>query len=117
MSIDIKIRFRDGIMTIGGAEIQLHIRDQNMANIAVNFLFRAHQNHYEQFGDVCGTVTIDGADHQLNMNCMRDHTHGSTRDWRLMRRYGIQNFRTQEGFRWGYSVATQKYVKLMVVMK
>jgi hypothetical protein len=43
-------------------------------------VFRAHQCHYEQFGDISGTVTIDGTDHPLKLNVMRDHTHGSTRD-------------------------------------
>ena len=61
--------------------------------------FRAHQNHYEQFGDIRGTVTIDNVDYPLDLNVMRDHTHGSVRDWRLMHRYGIHNFRTQTGFR------------------
>ena len=60
----------------------------------------AHQNHYEQFGDLTGTATVDGVDHVLNLNVMRDHTHGSVRDWRLMHRYGIQNFRTENGFRY-----------------
>jgi len=62
-------------------------------------LFRAHQCHYEQFGEVDGVAVVDGVDHQLHLNVMRDHTHGSTRDWRLMHRYGIQNFTTKTGFR------------------
>lgn len=60
---------------------------------------RAHQNHYEQFGDVSGTVEVDGRSYPLELSAMRDHTHGSVRDWRLMRRYAIQNFRTESGFR------------------
>ena len=60
---------------------------------------RAHQCHYEQLGDVQGHVTVDGEDFPLSLNVMRDHTHGSTRDWRLMHRYGIQNFTTKTGFR------------------
>ncbi len=62
-------------------------------------VFRAHQCHYEQFGDISGTVTVDGKEYPLDLNVMRDHTHGSTRDWRLMHRYGIQNFTTKSGFR------------------
>ena len=60
---------------------------------------RAHQCHYEQFGDMYGSVTIDGAPYKLSLNVMRDHTHGSNRDWRLMHRYGIQNFKTADGLR------------------
>ena len=63
---------------------------------------RAHQNHYEQFGDIQGSVVIDGKSFSLDLNVMRDHTHGSTRDWRLMKRYGIHNFRTETGFRLVY---------------
>ena len=66
-----------------------------------SFHSRAHQCHYEQLGDVQGHVSIDGNLFQLSLNVMRDHTHGSTRDWRLMHRYGIQNFATKNGFRWG----------------
>ena len=64
------------------------------------FPYRAHQCHYEQLGDMQGNINIDGADYSLSLNVMRDHTHGSTRDWRLMHRYGIQNFTTKTGFRY-----------------
>jgi len=69
---------------------------------------KAHQCHYEQLGDVEGHVSIDGArDFPLSLNVMRDHTHGSTRDWRLMHRYGIQNFTTKTGFRGFIGVVSQ----------
>ena len=42
---------------------------------------------------------VDGVSHSLDLHVMRDHTHGSVRDWRLMHRYGIQHFRTTDGFR------------------
>ncbi len=61
---------------------------------------RAHQSHYEQFGDLRGVVKVDSDTFELDLNVMRDHTHGSNRDWRLMHRYGIQNFRTANGFRY-----------------
>ena len=65
------------------------------------FVFQssAHQAHYEQFGDLHGNVTVNGTNYKLELNVMRDHTHGSIRDWRLMHRYGIQNFTTINGFR------------------
>ena len=63
------------------------------------FLFSAHQCHYEQFGDLHGNVNVSGTEYKLELNVMRDHTHGSKRDWRLMHRYGIQNFTTKNGFR------------------
>ncbi len=45
---------------------------------------------------------MDGAEdsvHTLKLDVMRDHTHGSCRDWRLMHRYGINNMTTENGFR------------------
>ncbi len=60
----------------------------------------AHQNHYEQFGVIRGTASLDGAgEHRLELDVMRDHTHGSNRNWRLMHRYGINNFTTESGMR------------------
>ena len=52
----------------------------------------AHQNHYEQFGDLRGVATVDGGavEDRLDLHVMRDHTHGSTRDWRLMHRDGFR---------------------------
>ena len=75
--------------------------DIRISNITCGkrIFFRAHQCHYEQLGDLRGVATVDGKIHNLTLNVMRDHTHGSTRDWRLMHRYGIQNFATQNGFR------------------
>ena len=74
-----------------------------LARLRECFLSSAHQNHYEQFGDLRGTVSVDGTAFKLDLNVMRDHTLGSVRDWRLMHRYGIQNFRTESGMR--YEVA------------
>ena len=63
-------------------------------------IFSAHQSHYEQFGRVEGTASLDGEkDFKLSLDVMRDHTHGSNRDWRLMHRYGINNFTTENGLR------------------
>ena len=68
-------------------------------NYFIIWNFSAHQAHYEQFGDLHGNVNVNGTSYKLEMNVMRDHTHGSVRDWRLMHRYGIQNFTTSNGFR------------------
>ena len=47
----------------------------------------AHQNHYEQFGDVKGTIEVDDEEvHDLDVQVMKDHTHGSIRDWTLLHR-------------------------------
>ena len=46
----------------------------------------AHQNHYEQFGDVKGTIEVDDEVHNLDVQVMKDHTHGSIRDWTLLHR-------------------------------
>ena len=54
----------------------------------------AHQNHYEQFGDVTGDIEIDDVKHPLNVQVMKDHTHGSIRDWKLLHRYCFHQFCT-----------------------
>ena len=82
----------------------------------------AHQNHYEQFGRVTGSVEVDGERSRLEiqvstesgerepssaggvesgsiviivlLQVMKDHTHGSIRDWRLMHRYCFHQFTT-----------------------
>jgi len=68
---------------------------------------KAHQSHYEQFGQLTGTVEVNGKVHDLELDVMRDHTHGSTRDWRLMHRYGVQNFTTKNGLRGFIGVVSQ----------
>ena len=62
---------------------------------------RAHQNHYQHLGDLHGTAVVNGATHNLELQLLRDHTHGA-RDWRLMHRYAIQHFTTETGLRYGY---------------
>lgn len=54
----------------------------------------AHQNHYEQFGDVKGAIEVDGVSHHLDVQVMKDHTHGSIRDWKLLHRYCFHQFST-----------------------
>lgn len=54
-------------------------------------LQRSHQTHYEQFGDITGTVKIEGhAEVKLNISGVRDHSYGNIRDWRDLYRYAIQ---------------------------
>lgn len=67
----------------------------------------AHQSHYEQFGDVSGSVSIDGFERQFKVNVMRDHTHGSTRDWTLMHRYCLHNFTCKNGLRGFLGIVSQ----------
>ncbi|XP_023335574.1 uncharacterized protein LOC111706873 [Eurytemora carolleeae] len=67
----------------------------------------AHQNHYEQFGSLTGTVDIDGEKQKIEIDVMKDHTHGSVRDWTLMHRYGFHQFTTQSGIRGFLGVVSQ----------
>ncbi|XP_061177236.1 uncharacterized protein LOC133185967 [Saccostrea echinata] len=54
-------------------------------------LQRYHQTHYEQFGDIRGTVKIGGYDDiNLNVSGVRDHSYGNIRDWKDLHRYAIQ---------------------------
>ena len=67
----------------------------------------AHQSHYEQFGEVTGLVSVDGQERALKVSVMRDHTHGSNRDWTLMHRYCLHNFTCQDGTRGFLGVVSQ----------
>ena len=67
----------------------------------------AHQSHYEQFGEVSGLVIVDGQERALKVSVMRDHTHGSNRDWTLMHRYCLHNFTCQDGTRGFLGVVSQ----------
>ena len=76
----------------------------------------AHQNHYEQFGDVTGYVDIDGKEYDINVSVMRDHTHGSVRDWRLLHRYCFHQFTTLSGLRGFLGVVSQPGTLSMIEM-
>ena len=67
----------------------------------------AHQSHYEQFGEVAGLVSVDGQEREVRVSVMRDHTHGSNRDWTLMHRYCLHNFTCQDGTRGFLGVVSQ----------
>ena len=43
----------------------------------------------------------------LRVSVMRDHTHGSNRDWKLMHRYCLHNFTCQDGTRGFLGVVSQ----------
>lgn len=48
-----------------------------------------HQIHYEQYGNVEGTVKIDGKEYSIKANGLRDRTIGAKRDWNDFHRYVI----------------------------
>lgn len=58
-----------------------------------------HQTHYEQYGDVSGTVTIDGRPYSIETNSVRDHSIAHMRDWRNFHRYIIHFFNLANGDR------------------
>jgi len=51
--------------------------------IVLPITFRAHQTHYEQMGQVVGTVTIAGKEYPFNIDSMRDHSYGKICNIRL----------------------------------
>lgn len=67
----------------------------------------AHQTHYEQIGTTSGTVTVDGVPHQLSVTGMRDHSYATSRDWRLLHRYGLHTLVLQDGTRAQVGVVCQ----------
>lgn len=58
-----------------------------------------HQTHYEQHGQLTGTVQIDGQEYEINMDTVRDHSFGTKREWRNFHRYGLHFFSAENGDR------------------
>ncbi|XP_061179945.1 uncharacterized phosphotransferase YvkC-like isoform X2 [Saccostrea echinata] len=62
-----------------------------------NRLQRDHQTHYEQWGELCGRIQVEGREEQLlRLKAVRDHSYG-VRDWRSFHRYVIHFIFTQDG--------------------
>ncbi|ESO93220.1 hypothetical protein LOTGIDRAFT_119476 [Lottia gigantea] len=56
-----------------------------------NTLQKAHQTHYEQFGEIKGNIGIEGYHtYHIEIQGVRDHSYGNIRDWKHIHRYGIQ---------------------------
>lgn len=49
-----------------------------------------HQTHYEQFGQISGTVNISGEEKYIKVDGVRDHSYGNIRDWKYFHRYALQ---------------------------
>ena len=50
-----------------------------------------HQTHYEQFGEISGTVKISGEEDKfIRIYGARDHSYGNIRDWTYFHRYALQ---------------------------
>ncbi|XP_068238001.1 uncharacterized protein [Palaemon carinicauda] len=71
-------------------------------------LKNAHQTHYEQMGKLEGTVVVDGHAHVLRMDhCMRDHSYGHRREWKLLHRYALHMFTTVDGVQVNVGIVSQ----------
>uniref|UniRef100_A0A1L8DA56 Uncharacterized protein n=1 Tax=Nyssomyia neivai TaxID=330878 RepID=A0A1L8DA56_9DIPT len=57
----------------------------------------AHQSHYEQMGNIRGTLKINGVPRVIDMRGFRDHSYGFKRDWTLMHRYAFIVFFLEDG--------------------
>lgn len=52
-------------------------------------MYRKHQTHYEQCGELTGQIEIEGHDTvNVNLKSFRDHTFG-VRNWETFYRYAI----------------------------
>ncbi|XP_005108219.1 uncharacterized protein LOC101853644 [Aplysia californica] len=61
-------------------------------------LKRAHQTHYEQFGEVSGILHIDGhPDQRIRVQGVRDHSYGNIRDWKYFHRYALNYAHLEDG--------------------
>ncbi|CAL1532789.1 unnamed protein product [Lymnaea stagnalis] len=61
-------------------------------------LKRAHQTHYEQFGEIVGVVHVSGhPDQEVKVQGVRDHSYGNIRDWKLFHRYVLNYVHLEDG--------------------
>lgn len=67
----------------------------------------AHQTHYEQMGDINGSVTVAGKTYPFNVNSMRDHSYAQRREWKLLHRYAYHMIALQDGTRINASIVSQ----------
>jgi len=45
--------------------------------LCLTYVISAHQTHYEQFGELVGTVSISGVgDREIKVQGVRDHSYG-----------------------------------------
>lgn len=56
-----------------------------------------HQSHFEQYGSVDGTVSIDGTVYSISTRGLRDHTIGARRDWNDFERYVLHFIQLENG--------------------
>lgn len=63
-----------------------------------NDLKLAHQTHYEQFGEISGTLNLGTfGERKLRVQGVRDHSYGNLRDWSDLHRYAIQYLHLEDG--------------------
>lgn len=70
-------------------------------------LKNTHQTHYEQMGRLEGTVVVDGHPYVLRLDSMRDHSYGHKREWKLIHRYGMHTFTTEDGLQGNVGIVCQ----------
>ncbi|KAF7287319.1 hypothetical protein GWI33_001684 [Rhynchophorus ferrugineus] len=56
-----------------------------------------HQDHYEQFGTLRASITIDGKYYKIELDSVRDHSMGEHRDWSLFKRYSLHYVAAENG--------------------
>lgn len=59
----------------------------------------AHQTHYEQHGNITGTIKVGDKSYKFDIPSMRDHSYGFKREWKLLHRYMMHAFSTEDGRR------------------
>lgn len=70
-------------------------------------IYRFHQTHYEQMGNITGSVFVDEKEHKVNIQCVRDHSFGKYREWRNFHRYVLHYIFLDNGDRIAVGVVSQ----------
>ncbi|CAH1798438.1 unnamed protein product [Owenia fusiformis] len=77
----------------------------------------AHQTHYEQFGEITGSVCVSGMDDiPVKVQGVRDHSYGNIRDWRDLHRYSISYLHCEDGMAAAIGVICMPLTMSRIVM-
>lgn len=71
-------------------------------------LQKFHQEHYEQMGQITGTVQVEGhGTYDVALDGMRDHSFSKHRDWKRLHRYGLHSVTVEDGTRFCVGIISQ----------
>lgn len=74
-------------------------------------MFRMHQTHYEQYGELSGTLKVEDEEFKMNkIDTVRDHSYGEKREWKHFHRYALHYIALESGAKIAVGVVSMPVV-------